>query len=919
LNGVVYIAYASHCDWGPYHGWILGYDAATLLQKCIYNTTPEGYNGGIWMSGAAPSADEAGNIYAAVGNGSIGRNNNFTDPINRSESALKLTPNGSSFTLSSFFTPKNISDLEAADLDFGVTEVLLLPNTNRALVGCKDGKLYLLDRDNMGGYNAFTNNVIQTVDLGTNAHLRSSFAYFKGLQNEWVYTWSENSLLKALVYNRTTNQFDLNATISSGVQGPVGNNGALLSVSSNSSMNSTAILWASYAANGDANQSVRPGILRALDATDVTKELWNSATYSSDNPGNYAKFNCPVIANGKVYLATFSNQIVVYGLLKNNSSSCTSGNIGLGGTASSSNGNAQNVIDGDPITEWASQATNSQSVIVDLGKRFDLCKVILKWGSKMGVNYSIQISDDNINWTSLVNISGNTDAINNLFINGTGQFVRMNSTAGQNRFSLGEFEIYGTVSVKQCVPPFVLPVTNVYENSATLNWSSNGINFVVQYKTVSAGEWTSLTATSNAIILNGLGCATDYLFRISKVCGSLESSDYTASGSFSTLSCNQHCSPLPTRWSTQDIGYVEAGGSACYSAGIFTLKGSGNDIWDNADGFRFAYKTIVGDGDFSARVAIMDKSNPWNKCGIIVRESLTEGSRHAFMAITSGNGAAFQNRLQTDDISNNNTGAGIKAPYWVKLSKHGSIVTGFISSDGVTWAQLGNPTDVGFGNGTPIYMGLALTSHSNGVISTATLDNLSISGSFDYTLENFSGSLNLDKTVALQWSTTLESNLEQFVIERSGDNVSYSSLDSVSAVNQGRFAQKYSNIDLRPNQGFNYYRLRMVTNDGIVKYSAAVVIWINSLAAPTVYPNPTLSSSVGINKALPQTVYIAKGDEAVLFINFYSISGTQVLRATSESSTGLTEISVSSLSNGIYIVEIITDKSVYKTKLTVRN
>src|SRR4029079_10009684 len=141
--------------------------------------------------------------------------------------------------------------------------------------------------------------------------------------------WSENSLLRAYPYDTISNLIDLGSTITSGLQGPTGNNGAMLSVSSNGSIDSTGILWASYAANGDANQSVRPGVLRAIDATDVTKELWNSSIYPNDNPGYYAKFNCPTIANGKVYLGTFSNQLVVYGLTGNAVDNCNTGNIAL--------------------------------------------------------------------------------------------------------------------------------------------------------------------------------------------------------------------------------------------------------------------------------------------------------------------------------------------------------------------------------------------------------------------------------------------------------------------------------------------------------------------------------------------------------------------------------------------------------------
>ena len=148
------------------------------------------------------------------------------------------------------------------------------------------------------------------------------------------------------------------------MQGPTGNNGAVLSVSSNGSVDSTAILWASYAANGDANQSVRPGILRAIDASDVTKELWNSSIYPNDNPGNYAKFNCPTIANGKVYLATFSNQLVVYGLTGKLADSCSTDNIAKNKPAYASSVEAANypasyAVDGNLSTRWCKPVQRS--------------------------------------------------------------------------------------------------------------------------------------------------------------------------------------------------------------------------------------------------------------------------------------------------------------------------------------------------------------------------------------------------------------------------------------------------------------------------------------------------------------------------------------------------------------------------------
>ena len=327
VNGTVYIAYASHCDWNPYHGWILGYDAQALQQKIVYNDTPSGENGGIWESGMGLAADLQGNLYITTGNGTVGQGNHFSggsngtsentpnpnpaDLTNRSESAVRLTPSGNTLSVSSFFTPTNYLNLNVNDLDYGVMGTFLIPNSNYYFTGCKDGNLYLLDKDNMGGYSASANQVQQTVPI--NSGLHSQPAYFKGSTKEFVYVWSENDQLRALIFNRGTNTFASNQIVSTD-NGPTGGSGTMLAVSSNGALDGTGILWASYAITGDAGHENSPGILRAFDANDITKELWNTKQNPSDDPGKYAKFSSPTIANGHVYLPTFSNQVVVYGL-----------------------------------------------------------------------------------------------------------------------------------------------------------------------------------------------------------------------------------------------------------------------------------------------------------------------------------------------------------------------------------------------------------------------------------------------------------------------------------------------------------------------------------------------------------------------------------------------------------------------------
>ncbi len=313
VNGVVYVTYSSHCDWGPFHGWILGYDASTVQQRIVYNDTPNGDAGGMWESGTGMAADAAGNLYVVTGNGAVGVAGDPTSPINRGESALKLTVNGSTLRVASYFTPYNYQFLNSVDLDYGGMGAFLIPNSNFYLTGGKDGNLYLLNTDAMGGYVSSSNQVQQVVSLGSNANMHCQPAYYKGSAKEFVYVWSENDPLRAIRFDRASNLLGPQAV--SSAAGPTGQSGAVLSVSSNGSRAGTGILWASYASSGDAEHAVSPGILRAFDANDISKELWNNQQNAPrDAAGNYAKFAAPTIANGHVYLPTFSNKVVVYGL-----------------------------------------------------------------------------------------------------------------------------------------------------------------------------------------------------------------------------------------------------------------------------------------------------------------------------------------------------------------------------------------------------------------------------------------------------------------------------------------------------------------------------------------------------------------------------------------------------------------------------
>lgn len=317
VDGMVYVSFSSHCDWYPYHGWVLGYDAATLRQRIVYTNTPNGDGGGSWTSGMGMPVDADGFLYTVTGNGTVGVPGDPSDLSGRAESALKLGVSGATLRVAGWFTPIEWPRMNAEDLDYGTMGTLLIPGAKLYVTGDKIGTLHLLSTDAMGGYDPAANRTRQSIRISTNSEMHTQPAFFRGASREFLYLWPENEPLRAIPFDRGSGTLDMGRAITSTVTGPTGHSGAVLSGSSNGTKEGTAILWASYPAVGDANIEVAHGVLRAFDANDITKELWsNVANPNRDAAGAYAKFSAPTIANGHVYLATFSNLIVAYGLLK---------------------------------------------------------------------------------------------------------------------------------------------------------------------------------------------------------------------------------------------------------------------------------------------------------------------------------------------------------------------------------------------------------------------------------------------------------------------------------------------------------------------------------------------------------------------------------------------------------------------------
>jgi len=182
---------------------------------------------------------------------------------------------------------------------------------------------------------------------------------------------------------------------------------------------------------------------------------------------------------------------------------------------------------------------------------------------------------------------------------------------------------------------------------------------------------------------------------------------------------------LPPPWVDQDIGPVGIPGSASYSAGTFTVNGSGVDIEDTSDEFHYVYQAFSGDGTIVARVATQENTNPWAKAGVMIRETLAADSTQAMTVVTPGNGIAFQRRVTTGGITFHTPGASVVAPYWVKVVRTGNTFFGYSSSDGVAWDLVGSDT-IAMAN--DVFVGLAVTSHDDTLLGTATFDNVAITG-----------------------------------------------------------------------------------------------------------------------------------------------------------------------------------------------
>lgn len=296
VANLIYIAFG-HCN----HGWMLGYDKATLRQKAIFNDTPNGGGGGLWAGGGAPAIDDlTGDLYLITGVDANDPASGYNDAF------LRLAEKD--LSVLDFFQPDNEAFLRINDADLGSGANVLMPDNpsgtpHETIGGGKDGRIFVVNRDSMGSFSSTENNVMQTVQTGVKQfdNIFSTPVYWNG----YLYYHCESDVLQAFSWSNgllSTNPVSSGVTIFE-------THGATASLSANGTMN--GIIWEI----DNTNYGSGPSVLHAYDATNVGNELYNSSQAGGrDTAGMALKFTVPTIAGGKVFVPT-SNELDIYGLL----------------------------------------------------------------------------------------------------------------------------------------------------------------------------------------------------------------------------------------------------------------------------------------------------------------------------------------------------------------------------------------------------------------------------------------------------------------------------------------------------------------------------------------------------------------------------------------------------------------------------
>ena len=399
---------------------------------------------------------------------------------------------------------------------------------------------------------------------------------------------------------------------------------------------------------------------------------------------------------------------------------------------------AANAVDGNFATRWSSQFSDPQWIAVDLGLAAAVHRVVLHWETAFASSYRIEGSSDGTNWSTLATVNGGNGGVDDVEVSGTARYVRVLGTqrATPWGYSLWEVAVFGVPSGGAANSPPTVSLTS----------PANGATF-------EAGSILTLAATASDpdgsvsrvdFLANGTQVGSDDAAPFTVQWGGVAAGSYTLTAvATDNLGATKTSTPitisvgapsgngLPAGWAHADIGNAGIPGDARYTAatGAFNVWGAGADIWGTADSFHFVYMPLDGDGQLIARVTAIQNTHTFAKAGLMIRESLTPGSRHVLVNLRPNNGLELLQRSDTGGqtwLAGAGTASG-PPPIWFKLIRTGNRIDTYMSfrggPDPGDWTGAGSTYTA---MGSRAYVGLAVTSHDPSVLNQSVFDNVAI-------------------------------------------------------------------------------------------------------------------------------------------------------------------------------------------------
>ena len=300
--------------------------------------------------------------------------------------------------------------------------------------------------------------------------------------------------------------------------------------------------------------------------------------------------------------------------------------------------------------------------------------------------------------------------------------VDITGAARSGPYDLGAYEAGGTAVLPTAAAPSITPNGGTISGPVAVTLSTTTAGATIRY-TLDGSSPTS----SSPVYQGPIAVSSSLTLRAQAFASGMNNSSVTQAA-FQLQSSGggggsgSGGGSLPSGWTTRDIGAVGPAGSAGASSGVFTVKGSGADIWGSADAFRYAYVPFTGDGSIVARVASVQNVNAWTKAGVMIRQTLDAQSPNASMFVTPAKGFTFQRRTSSGGQSTSTMMSGA-APEWVRLTRAGQVFTAAVSANGSTWTTVGQQT---IAMGASVFAGLAITSHDSSQAAAASLDHVAV-------------------------------------------------------------------------------------------------------------------------------------------------------------------------------------------------